>query len=85
MPSNEDRQKWVQLLLGLVCMLVISSPQYVWTLFTQPLMSSLGARLVDLQVTFSILIVVRKIPISDISIFRRHNLNLHSIAARSET
>jgi oxalate/formate antiporter len=40
-------------------MLVISSPQYVWTLFTQPLMSSLGVRLSDIQITFSILIVVQ--------------------------
>ena len=40
-------------------MVAISSPQYVWTLFTQPLMSSLGASLPDIQVTFSILIVVQ--------------------------
>ncbi len=26
--------RWIQLLLGLVCMMAISSPQYVWTLFT---------------------------------------------------
>jgi len=29
--------RWIQLLLGLVCMMAISSPQYVWTLFTKPL------------------------------------------------
>ena len=40
-------------------MLAISSPQYVWTLFTQPLMASLGASLPDIQITFSILIVVQ--------------------------
>jgi oxalate/formate antiporter len=49
----------VQLLLGLLCMIVISSPQYVWTLFTQPLMTSLDARLAALQITFSVLIVVQ--------------------------
>jgi len=54
-----DRNRRWQLLLGLVCMLAISSPQYVWTLFTQPLMSALGASLVDIQITFSILIVVQ--------------------------
>jgi OFA family oxalate/formate antiporter-like MFS transporter len=31
----------------------------VWTLFTQPLMTSLGTRLPVIQVTFSILIVVQ--------------------------
>ena len=53
------RSRWIQLLLGLVCMIVISSPQYVWTLFTQPLMGSLGASLAQIQITFSLLIVVQ--------------------------
>ena len=35
--------RWIQLLLGLLCMIVISSPQYVWALFTQPLTASLGS------------------------------------------
>ena len=51
--------RWVQLLLGLVCMTVISSPQYVWALFTEPLTGQLGAALPQLQITFSILIVVQ--------------------------
>ena len=52
-------RRWVQLLLGLVCMIVISSPQYVWALFTQPLSTGLGTSLAQLQITFSILIVVQ--------------------------
>jgi oxalate/formate antiporter len=51
--------RWVQLLLGLVCMVVISSPQYVWTLFTQPLITTLQATLPQIQITFSILIVIQ--------------------------
>jgi len=51
--------RWIQLLLGLACMIVISSPQYVWTLFTQPLMSAVGATLAQIQITFSILIVIQ--------------------------
>src|SRR5689334_7122822 len=39
-------------------MILISSPQYVWALFTQPLSTALGATLAELQITFSILIVV---------------------------
>ena len=53
------RNRWIQLLLGLVSMTAISSPQYVWALFTQPLTTSLGVSLAELQVTFSILIVVQ--------------------------
>jgi MFS family permease len=55
----KDNSRWIQLLLGLACMIVISSPQYVWTLFTQPLMASLGTQLAAIQITFSILIVVQ--------------------------
>ena len=36
--------RWIQLLLGLVCMIVISSPQYVWALFTQPLTTAWDRR-----------------------------------------
>jgi OFA family oxalate/formate antiporter-like MFS transporter len=53
------RSRWIQLLLGVVCMVTISSPQYVWALFTQPLTAALGASLTELQVTFSILIVIQ--------------------------
>ena len=51
--------RWVQLGLGLVCMMAISSPQYVWTLFTKPLGTTLGATAAGVQVTFSILIVLQ--------------------------
>src|ERR1700733_1764920 len=57
--SAVTRSRWMQLVLGLLCMVVISSPQYVWTLFTQPLMASLQTRLAAIQITFSILIVVQ--------------------------
>jgi OFA family oxalate/formate antiporter-like MFS transporter len=53
------RNRWVQLLLGVVCMGVISSPQYVWALFTEPLTRALGATLPQVQIAFSLLIVVQ--------------------------
>jgi len=51
--------RWVQLVLGLVAMMSISSPQYVWTLFTKPLQEALGATLPAVQVTFTILVVLQ--------------------------
>lgn len=51
--------RWAQLALGLVCMMTISSPQYVWTLLTKPLMAKLGIPLPTLQVTFSILVFLQ--------------------------
>jgi len=58
MPTTPPRRS-VQLALGVVCMVAISSPQYVWALFTQPLMTSLGVSLARVQITFSILIVIQ--------------------------
>ncbi|HTT40914.1 MAG TPA: oxalate/formate MFS antiporter [Burkholderiales bacterium] len=51
--------RWRQLAIGLICMMAISSPQYVWTLFTKPISAKLGVTLAELQVTFSILIVLQ--------------------------
>jgi OFA family oxalate/formate antiporter-like MFS transporter len=57
--STRGLTRWVQLGLGLVCMMAISSPQYVWTLFTKPLGTALGVAPASLQVTFSLLIVLQ--------------------------
>jgi oxalate/formate antiporter len=51
--------RWVQLGLGLICMMAISSPQYVWALFTKPLGTALAVSPAALQVTFSLLIVLQ--------------------------
>src|ERR1700721_2037858 len=64
MASTEPRRstgstRWVQLVLGLIAMMSISSPQYVWTLFTKPLQETLGAALPAVQVTFTILVVLQ--------------------------
>jgi OFA family oxalate/formate antiporter-like MFS transporter len=58
-PAGFLGNRWTQLVLGLICMMAISSPQYVWTLFTKPLTAQLGVKLSDLQVTFSIFIVLQ--------------------------
>ncbi|MBV9825108.1 MAG: oxalate/formate MFS antiporter [Alphaproteobacteria bacterium] len=51
--------RWIQLGLGLVAMMAISSPQYVWTLFVKPFQDNLGASLPAVQITFSLLIVLQ--------------------------
>ena len=51
--------RWIQMLLGLIAMMAISSPQYVWTLFTGPLNQKLGTTLAELQWTFSLLIILQ--------------------------
>ena len=51
--------RWVQLVLGLIAMMSISSPQYVWTLFVAPFQAATGASLPAIQITFSLLIVLQ--------------------------
>ncbi len=48
--------RWVQLVIGVICMISIASPQYVWALFTKLYMVKLDATLAQVQVVFSILV-----------------------------
>jgi OFA family oxalate/formate antiporter-like MFS transporter len=51
--------RWSQLVLGVIAMMAISSPQYVWTLFTGPLNKQLGTTLAELQWTVSLLVILQ--------------------------
>ena len=51
--------RWMQLLLGFIVMMTISSPQYVWTLFVPSFQKTTGALLSDVQWTITILIVLQ--------------------------
>src|SRR6202521_6264991 len=51
--------RWIQLLLGFIVMMTISSPQYVWTLFVPSFQKSTGSILSEVQWTITILIVLQ--------------------------
>ena len=51
--------RWAQLLLGFIVMMTISSPQYVWTLFTSDFVKTTGGKLSDVQWTITFLIVLQ--------------------------
>jgi oxalate/formate antiporter len=57
--ASTSSTRWIQLVLGLVAMMSISSPQYVWTLFTKSFQDNLHTTLPAIQITFSILIVLQ--------------------------
>ena len=59
MAAPASNIRWIQLLLGLIAMMAISSPQYVWTLFVKSFQTTTGATLPAIQITFSILIVLQ--------------------------
>jgi MFS transporter, OFA family, oxalate/formate antiporter len=51
--------RWLQLLMGFIVMMAISSPQYVWTLFVPSFQKTTGALLSEVQWTITILIVLQ--------------------------
>jgi oxalate/formate antiporter len=51
--------RWLQLAFGVLCMIAISSPQYVWALFTKPFMAKLDSTLAQVQVVFSVLVALQ--------------------------
>jgi oxalate/formate antiporter len=51
--------RWIQLLLGFIVMMTISSPQYVWTLFVPSFRQTTGGILSEVQWTITILIVLQ--------------------------
>ncbi|MFZ3360597.1 MAG: oxalate/formate MFS antiporter [Xanthobacteraceae bacterium] len=57
--SAQVSNRWNQLILGVIAMMAISSPQYVWTLFTGPLNQKLGTTLAELQWTISLLVILQ--------------------------
>jgi len=60
MPADTfGRGRWLQLVAGVVAMMAISSPQYVWTLFVKPLQAATHSGLPAVQVTISLLIVLQ--------------------------
>ncbi len=56
---TRQSNRWSQLVLGVIAMMAISSPQYVWTLFTSPLNQKLGTSLAELQWTISLLVILQ--------------------------
>lgn len=53
-PGVRRRTRWIQLALGVAAMMAISSPQYVWALYVQPMRTDLAVSLSALQVTIAV-------------------------------
>ena len=49
--------RWVQLLIGIVCMSMIANLQYGWTLFVNPIKDAFGWERSAIQVAFTIFVV----------------------------
>jgi MFS transporter, OFA family, oxalate/formate antiporter len=50
--------RWLQLVIGIVCMVMIANLQYGWTLFVHPLSKAHGWAVADIQVAFSLFVAL---------------------------
>ena len=48
-----NRERWTQLIAGIICMIMIANLQYGWTLFVRPINAAHGWSIASIQVAFS--------------------------------
>ena len=54
--AQNSASRWLQLWLGVLCMVLIANLQYAWTLFVNPMHQAHGWDIASIQVAFSIFI-----------------------------
>jgi OFA family oxalate/formate antiporter-like MFS transporter len=52
------RERWTQLIAGVICMIMIANLQYGWTLFVHPINAAHGWSVASIQVAFSIFVAL---------------------------
>ena len=50
--------RWLQLIVGIVCMIMIANLQYGWTLFVHPMKEAHGWEIADIQIAFSLFVAL---------------------------
>jgi MFS transporter, OFA family, oxalate/formate antiporter len=58
LPARTDRYRWLQLVIGIVCMVMIANLQYGWTLFVHPMSAAHGWAAADIQIAFSLFVAL---------------------------
>jgi MFS transporter, OFA family, oxalate/formate antiporter len=57
-PANPIRNRWVQLILGIVAMIMIANLQYGWTLFVNPIKDQFHWATAAIQISFTTFVVI---------------------------
>ena len=52
------RERWTQLIAGVICMIMIANLQYGWTLFVHPIAQKHGWSIASIQFAFSIFVAL---------------------------
>ena len=58
LPTTLGRERWTQLIAGVLCMIMIANLQYGWTLFVHPINAAHGWSIASIQVAFSIFVAL---------------------------
>jgi OFA family oxalate/formate antiporter-like MFS transporter len=58
MASGQSVNRWTQLIIGVICMILIANLQYGWTLFVKPMAEANGWSIAGIQVAFSIFVAL---------------------------
>jgi MFS transporter, OFA family, oxalate/formate antiporter len=53
-----NRERWTQLIAGIICMIMIANLQYGWTLFVHPIAAAHKWSIASIQVAFSIFVAL---------------------------
>ena len=56
-PQHAPSYRWIQLVMGIICMAMIANLQYGWTLFVNPIADKYGWSKAAIQVAFTIFIL----------------------------
>jgi MFS transporter, OFA family, oxalate/formate antiporter len=54
----DNSKRWIQLILGIICMASVANLQYGWTLFVLPIQNKFGWTKAEIQVAFTIFILL---------------------------
>jgi OFA family oxalate/formate antiporter-like MFS transporter len=56
--TTVSRKRWLQLIIGILCMIMIANLQYGWTLFVHPMSAAHRWAVADIQIAFSLFVAL---------------------------
>jgi OFA family oxalate/formate antiporter-like MFS transporter len=59
LPATSDKTRWIQLLVGVVCMIATANIQYAWTLFVPEIQDKFGWARAEIQIAFTLFVLVQ--------------------------
>lgn len=58
-PPASNATRWIQLIVGVICMIATANIQYAWTLFVPEIQSTHGWSRASIQIAFTIFVIVQ--------------------------